>query len=204
MEIFGSDLIDVNDFLELLFRFSINFIVAFIIIRVIYYPTEKRKDYLFTYFIFNILIFFICGLLSSVKLELGFALGLFAVFGFLRYRTEPLPVKEMTYLFIVIGLAIINALSNKKVSIAELAFTNLIILGATYFHEKGWLLTHESRKTIIYENIDNVKPENEDKLIEDLRNRTGLNIHRVELGRIDFLRDTARVVIYYYESNSQK
>lgn len=204
MEIFGSDLIDVNDFLELLFRFSINFIVAFIIIRVIYYPTEKRKDYLFTYFIFNILIFFICGLLSSVKLELGFALGLFAVFGFLRYRTEPLPVKEMTYLFIVIGLAIINALSNKKVSIAELAFTNLIILGATYLLEKVWLLTHESRKTIVYENIDNIKPENEDKLIEDLRNRTGLNIHRVELGRIDFLRDTARVVIYYYESNSQK
>jgi hypothetical protein len=132
MEIFGIPLLDVEDFTELVFRFSINFIVAFVVIRMLYYPSAKRKDYLFTYFIFNMLIFFVSFLMSSVKLQLGFAFGLFAVFGILRYRTEPLPIKEMTYLFIVISIAVINALANKKISFFELAFTNTVIMAFTF------------------------------------------------------------------------
>lgn len=202
MEIFGSPLFD-EDFLELLFRLTINFVVAFIIIRNIYYPIHNRKDYLFTYFIFNLLIFFVSYLLSSVKLQLGFAFGLFAIFGILRYRTEQLAIKEMTYLFIVIAVAIINALANKKISYAELLFTNLAIISVTYLIEKKWLLRHESSKTITYEKIELIKPENQAELVADLEERTGIKISRVQVGRIDFLRDTARVKIFFYEDENQ-
>lgn len=202
--ILGSKLWDVNDFGEMIIRFLLDFVVAFIVIRVIYYPIHKRKDYLFTYFLFNILIFFICILLNSVKLKLGFAFGLFAIFGILRYRTEQLPIKEMTYLFMIIAIAIINSLTNNKISIAEVLFTNVTIIAASYLLEKVFLLKHESRKSILYEKIENVKPENHEILIEDLKNRTGLQIHRVEVGKIDFLRDTVRIMIYYYESDPSR
>lgn len=201
MEIFGSPLYD-EDFLELLFRLVINFSVAFVIIRLIYYPVHNRKDYLFTYFIFNLLIFFVSYLLSGVKLQLGFAFGLFAIFGILRYRTEQLAIKEMTYLFVVIAIAIINALANKKISYAELLFTNIAIIAVTYLLEKRWLLRHETSKTITYEKIDLIKPENQQQLIDDLTERTGLKINRVQVGRIDFLRDTARVRIFYFEDEN--
>lgn len=201
MEIFGSPLYD-EDFLELLFRLAIDFFVAFVIIRLIYYPVHNRKDYLFTYFIFNILIFFLSYLLSGIKLQLGFAFGLFAIFGILRYRTEALRIKEMTYLFVVIAVAVINALSNKKISYAELMFTNFAIIGVTYLIETKWLLRHETSKTINYEKIDLIRPENRQQLIEDLADRTGLKINRVQVGRIDFLRDTARVRIFYFEDEN--
>ena len=198
---FGIRLIDTKDFVELLIRFSFNFIIVVWLVRYIYYPITKRKDYLFTYLLFSVIVFFLCQLLSSVKLGLGFALGLFAIFGIIRYRTDPIPIKEMTYLFIVIGIAAINGLANKKISFAELMFTNIIVVGITYGLEKIWLLKSESRKSIEYEKIDFIKPENHALLLEDLKERTGLNIHRFEIGRIDFLRDTARIRIYYFEDN---
>ena len=201
--ILGSKLWDANDFGEMIIRFIIDFVVAFIIIRLIYYPIHKRKDYLFTYFMFNILIFFICILLNSVKLKLGFAFGLFAIFGILRYRTEQLPIKEMTYLFMIIAIAIINSLTNNKISIAEVLFTNIAIVMAAYLLEKVFLLKHESRKSVLYEKIENVKPEHHETLILDLKERTGLNIHRVEVGRIDFLKDTVKIIVYYYEEDPQ-
>jgi hypothetical protein len=203
MEIFGIPLLDVEDFTELVFRFSINFIVAFVVIRMLYYPSAKRKDYLFTYFIFNMLIFFVSFLMSSVKLQLGFAFGLFAVFGILRYRTEPLPIKEMTYLFIVISIAVINALANKKISFFELAFTNTVIMAFTFGMERVWLLRHEARKTVTYEKIDLIKPANHELLKQDLEERTGLQINRFEIGRIDFLRDVANVRIFYFEDEQR-
>jgi len=197
--ILGSKWIDFDDFFEMLIRFSINFSVAAILIRGIYYPIHKRKDYLFTYFLFNILIFFVCILLNGVKLKLGFAFGLFAIFGILRYRTEQLPIKEMTYLFMIIAIAIVNSLSDKKVSIAELLFVNGAIVTATFLLEKVFLLKHESRKSIEYEKIDLIKPENHAELLADLKERTGLNIHRVQIGRVNFLKDTAMLKIFYYE-----
>lgn len=199
--VLGSKLWDVNDFGEMIIRFVFNLIVAFIVIRVIYYPIHKRKDYLFTYFLFNTLIFFICILLNSVKLKLGFAFGLFAIFGVLRYRTEQLPIKEMTYLFMIIAIAIINSLTNNKVTIGEVVFTNITIIVSTYLLEKVFLLKHESRKEILYEKIENIKPENHQLLIEDLKERTGLDIHRIEIGKIDFLKDTANIKIFYYEQD---
>ncbi len=203
MELFGIKIIVLPDFLELILRFSFNFLVVLILVRVLYYPIAKRKDYLFTYILIGTAVFLLCYLLENVKLQLGLALGLFAIFGIIRYRTNAIPIKEMTYLFIVIGISVINALANKKVSYTELFFTNLAVIVVTFSLEKLWLLKHESRKTIIYEKIDLIKPENYRLLIEDLEKRTGLKINRVEVGRINFLRDAARVIIYYFEPSNR-
>lgn len=202
MEIFGVKLINIEDFVELLLRFTLNMTVIIILVRYLYYKLTNRKDYLFTYFLISTIVFLLCYLLENVKLELGFALGLFAIFGIIRYRTRQIEIKEMTYLFLVIGVSVINALANKKVSYAELLFTNAALVVVTYLLEKVFLLKHESAKTIAYEKIELVKPENYQLLIEDLESRTGLKINRAEVGRIDFLRDAARVKIYYYASEN--
>jgi len=198
----GLDLIDYNDFSKLLFRFFINFIFTFILIRLIYYPSTKRKDYLFSYFLLSTVIFLLCFLLENAKLQIGIALGLFAIFGIIRYRTNAIPIKEMTYLFVVIAISVINALAKSKVSYAELVFTNVIIVTITYLLEKVFLLRHEVSKIINYEKIELIKPEKRKELIEDLEKRTGIKINRVEIGRIDFLKDSARIKIYYYEDEN--
>ena len=187
-----------DDFIKLAFRFLINLLAILLIARTIYYPLAKRKDYLFTYIMISILVFFICFTLKKFELGLGMALGLFAIFGIIRYRTDPIPIKEMTYLFIVIGISVINALANKKMSYAELLLTNSIIVFATYGMERLWLLKHESRKVITYEKIDLIVPENHALLKEDLEKRTGLKINRLEIGKINFLNDTAQIFIHYY------
>lgn len=199
---FGDyEIIDISSFIELFFRFGLNLLVVLILARWLYYTTAKRKDYLFTYILISAIIFLLCYLLESVKIQLGFALGLFAIFGIIRYRTAQIPIKEMTYLFMIIGVSVINSLFSKKTGVAEVLFTNLMIIGITYGFEKVWLLKHESAKTIVYEKIDLIKPENYNLLHADLTERTGLNsITRIEVGRIDFLRDTCRLKIYYEES----
>ena len=199
MEIYGIELFDGSDFGKLIFKFAIDFIFLFVIVRLVYYKVKEEKDYVFTFFIFNILTFFICYLLRKVPMEMGFALGLFAVFGILRYRTEAIPVRQMTYLFIVIGISMINALANKSISIMELLFTNGIITLITYAIDRVWFQSLELTKSITYEKIDLILPEKEEELIEDLKLRTGLNINSVKVGKIDFLRDTAQVTIYYKE-----
>ena len=202
-EIFGIELIDKVDFFELLVRFAFNFIVIFIGVRWLYYPRAKRKDYLFTYILISAVAFLLCFLLENVKLQLGFALGLFAIFGIIRYRTDAIPIKEMTYLFLVIGISVINALANKKVSYAELVFTNFVLLLVPFFLEHVFLLKHESTKTVLYEKIDLIKKNRREELMKDLEERTGLKINRIEIGRINFLRDTVRIKIYYYETDQE-
>ena len=202
MEIFGIDVFDIEDFIELIARFAFNLIVVTIAVRYLYYNVQQRKEYFFTYILISMTVFMLCFLLDNVKLELGFALGLFAIFGIIRYRTRQIPIKEMTYLFLVIGISVINALSNSKVSYAELVFTNAALLGVTYFLEKMLMLSHEARKVIRYEKIELIKPEKSAELKKDLEERTGLKISRIEVGRIDFLRDTARVNMYYYEKGN--
>ena len=197
MELYGIDFFDLEDFSKLLFKFGINFIFLMIIVRLIYYRVKDDKDYVFTYIMFNILTFFICFLLRKVPMEMGFALGLFAVFGILRYRTEAIPIRQMTYLFIVIGISMINALSNKSVSIFEVLFTNGLITLITYLIDRLWFQTIEEKKNIVYEKIELIKPENKQELIKDLKERTGLPIHEVKVEKIDFLKDTAAVTIYY-------
>jgi len=191
-----------SDFWELVLRFSFSMLVLFIIIRLIYYPSTKRKDYLFTYLLISVITFFICYTLQSNKIKLGMALGLFAVFGIIKYRTDAIPIKEMTYLFIVIGLSVVNALSNDKVTIAEILFVNFAVIAIVFGLERVWLLQHETSKIILYEKIDLIKPENRKLLQEDLEKRTGIKINRVSIGKIDFLRDTAQVIIHYYENEN--
>ena len=198
-EFLGAPIFDANDFWRLLLKTFFNLIVVLILARGIYYPLTKNKDYLFTYLLISLTVFVLCVLLDDVKLQLGFALGLFAIFGIIRYRTDPIPIKEMTYLFLVIGVSVVNALANKKISHAELLFANSVIIFITYGMERLWLLKHESRKNIIYEKIDLIVPEKKDELMTDLRNRTGIDILRFEIKRIDFLRDVANISIYYYE-----
>lgn len=200
-QLFGVQIIEVQDFVELIIRFTFNMMVVGLIVRGLYYPVTRRKDYLFSYILISVLVFLLCFLLENVKLQIGFALGLFAIFGIIRYRTNPIPIKEMTYLFVVIGISVINALANKKVSYVELIFTNLAIIGLIYMLEKIWLLKHEASKTIEYEKIELIKPEKRSELIKDLEERTGLKIDRIEIGRINFLRDTVRIRIYYMENN---
>ncbi len=132
-------------------------------------------------------------------MELGFALGLFAVFGVLRYRTEQIPIKEMTYLFIVIGIAMINSLSNKSISIVELLLANSVITFVAFGLERIWLQKHESVKVITYEKIEMIIPENHGKLKADMEERTGLIIKRFEIGKINFLNDTITVHVHYFE-----
>ncbi|HEY0978206.1 MAG TPA: DUF4956 domain-containing protein [Flavobacteriales bacterium] len=201
-KIFGMRLFH-DDLWELLFKFALDAVVLFVLIRVIYYPIHRKKENLFTYFVFNILIFFLCVLMNNVKLSMGFGFGLFAVFSIIRYRTEQLSVKDMTYLFAVITLAVINALVSKKVSIAELVFTNGTILVLVYILENVWLTRHEAMRLLIYEKIDLIKPQNKELLYADLKERLGVKVSRVEVGRIDMLRDTAQLRVFYFEDEQE-
>lgn len=196
-----ADFFESAGFFDLLSRFVFNLIVTTIIVRYIYYRKTRRKDYLFTYFIINTVIFLLAYLLSGVELKLGFAFGLFALFGILRYRTNPLSIKEMTYLFIIIGIAVVNSISDKYIPYAEIILANILIVGLLYVLEFAFRLSHESSKKILYEKIDLVVPQREKELLDDLRLRTGINVHRVEVISINFRRKTARLLIYYYEKN---
>lgn len=203
MYFLGIELIDKEDFWELVIRFFLNLIFIYLVAKILYYNATRRKDYLFTYFVVASVVFMLCFLLDNVKLQIGFALGLFAIFGILRYRTQQIPIREMTYLFLVIGLSVVNALANSKISYAELLFANLALFLMTLIFEKAWHLKHETRKNIDYEKIDLIKPGKYNELKADLETRTGLKINRIEIGRVDFLRDTARIRIYYYEKENQ-
>ena len=203
IELFGTDIFDQKDFIELLVRSVFNFLIVGYIVRYLYYPATKNKDYLFTYLLISVTVFFLCFLLENVKLELGFALGLFAIFGIIRYRTDPIPIKEMTYLFVIIGISVMNALVNKKISHTEVVFTNLIFIAITYGLEKIWLLKHESRKNITFEKIELIVPERRQELLDDLKQRTGLDITRVEVKSIDFLRDTAQLRIFFFDDEQK-
>ena len=201
-ELLNIELMNWEDFLDLLLRTVFNLLVVLYLVRYLYYKATPRKDYLFTYILISLVIFFMIFLLENINVSLGFALGLFAIFGIIRYRTMQIPIREMTYLFLVIGISVINSLANRKVSYAELLFTNIAVISITYMLEKVFLLKHESKKTIIYENVELIKPQNRDDLIRDLEDRTGLTINRVEIGRIDYLRDSARVFIYFFEEDN--
>jgi putative effector of murein hydrolase LrgA (UPF0299 family) len=196
MEIFGIPLFD-DDFYKMLIKLIINVIFLTGIIRFIYYKYSKKKEYLFTFYLIGTVVFFLCFTLKKYELDLGMALGLFAIFGILRYRTTPIDVKEMTYLFVVIGISVMNALSNKKMSYVEILSANFIILLVVYFFERFYNQNMVLKKDIIYETIENIHPDNHIKLKEDIQQRLGIQIVKLEIGDINFLRDTAEITVYY-------
>ncbi len=180
--------------------YGINLAVAFTIIVLIYNRFRTPNlDYVFTYFLFNTIVFFISLILSTVTLSVGFAFGLFAIFGILRYRTEPIPIREMTYLFGIITIGLINGLAANESFSISITVPNISVLVLTFALEylmAGHIL---QRKVVIYENIDNIKPQNEEKLLADLKERTGLEIERYEIRRVDFLKDTAKIWVFHKE-----
>lgn len=190
-----------EDFNSLLLRLAINLVFLTIIIRWLYYSKAKRKDYLFTYYLIGIITFFLCFSLKKLDIDTGMGLGLFAIFGIIRYRTDAIEIKEMTYLFLIIGLSVVNSLASNKISIAEMLTINGVVIILTFILENIWLIRHETRKIITYDRIDLIKPENMEELKADLENRLGLKINRVEIGKVDFLRDVAQVMIFYYSSD---
>lgn len=200
-EFLNIELMNWEDFWDLVIRASFNLMVVLVLVRVLYYRITPRKEYLFTYILISVVVFFMIMLLENVGVEIGFALGLFAIFGMLRYRTQQIPIREMTYLFLVIGVSVINSLANRRVSYAELLLTNTVIVLITYLLEKVYLLKTETKKLIFYERIDLIRPERREEMIADLVERTGLPIHRVEIDRIDYMRDAARIYIFYFESD---
>ncbi|MBR6333514.1 MAG: DUF4956 domain-containing protein [Bacteroidales bacterium] len=201
-QFFGIPWFDGPSLWQLLFRFAINLIICWVIIGLFYYRRSHRKDYYFTFMLFSITIFFMIFLMDNVKVQIGFALGLFAIFGMIRYRTETIPIREMTYLFVTIGLSVINGLA-MTTSYAELFFTNIFVLLAVWFFEfiQGRKQRVEA-KIILYEKIDLIKVGREEELKADLVERTGLDIVNVEVGHINFLKDTAYLKVYYHPNSS--
>lgn len=193
-----------KDFYKLLFLFSLNLVFLTIIVRWFYYSSTQKKDYLFTFYLVSIIVFFLTFTLKKYNIDVGLALGLFAIFGIIRYRTESIPIREMGYLFIVIGISIMNALANKKLSYVEIFFSNFAIAIAIGVIEKLWHLKYEITKKITYEVIENIKPENYDILKEDLETRTGLKINHLTIGDVDFVKDSATIIIHYNKSENEK
>jgi len=191
-----------NDLLELALRFGINLFVIIVIVRVIYYTRHRNKDFVFTFILFNVINFLICFFLSSAKLKMGFAFGLFAIFSILRYRTVTVPVREMGYFFISVTIGILNALMSSEQYMIQLIIANTIILSLTYILDHKISLQHENFKEIVYERIDLIHPERRQEMLADLNNRTGLGIHRVELLKIDFLKDVALIHGFYFSKNN--
>lgn len=187
-----------DDFYVLLIRLGINMLFLTILIRFLYYPKTQRKDYLFTYYLIGTITFFLCFGLMQMDIDTGMGLGLFAIFGIIRYRTDAIEIKEMTYLFMIIGISVVNALASNELSISEVGVINVSVVLLTFILENLWLMKHETRKTINYERIDLITPEKYEEMKADLEKRTGLAINRVEIGKIDFLNDTAQIRIFYF------
>ena len=190
-------------FSNIFIRFSFNLLIAFVIIKLIYHRDYKGNDFVFTYFMFNTLIFFFAYILGNLDINMAFGFGLFAVFAILRYRTDPIPIKEMTYLFIVITIGVINALSDNQVVFIELLFANVTIVLLTFLLERHWVNNLPdnglSSKTVVYNNMEMIKPENHQALIDELAQKTGLSIVSCKIGRLNFVENQVNVKLYYEE-----
>ncbi|MCH5242451.1 MAG: DUF4956 domain-containing protein [Muribaculaceae bacterium] len=196
LEFLDTPLMDVPSLSLMIFRFVLNLVFVFILIQFFYYRKSRRLDYYFTFILISISIFFLIYLLGSVKIKVGMALGLFAIFGIIRYRTETVPVREMTYLFVIISLSVINAIA-LNLSYAEIFVTNIIYVLSVWVVESFRGGRHVSSKLILYDRVDNIHPDQRHELLEDLRHRTGLKIVKVEVGAINFLQDTVMLKVYY-------
>ena len=196
----SDEFMDTEHVNKLLLAFLINLIAIMIIVRWLYYPKCKRGEFFFTYILIAISTFMLIYVLGDVKLKAGIALGLFAMFSIIRYRTEQIAIREMTYLFIIIALSAINGLTISELSLGEVIVINALFILAIIICESKLLISHYSYKVIKYDNIGLITPDKRDELIADLEKRTGLKVIKVEVGAIDFLKDAA-IVKMYYKSN---
>ncbi len=191
----GVPLFEADSLINLLIRFSFNLLVSWILCYFIYYKRSRRRDYFITFMLFSSTMFLLIALMENVRLQIGFTLGLFAIFGMIRYRTETVPIREMTYLFAIIGLSVINGLA-MTVSYAELVVTNALLLTLAFTLENIHT-QHRSAKIILYDKIENIVPERRAELLADIEQRIGIKPEDVEIGHVDFLRDVAYIKVYY-------
>ena len=197
-EFFGASLLPTTaDVTILLSRAVLNVLVTTIVVRAVYFRLYHHRDYVFTFFLVNVVTFSLAFLMSRIPLGLGFALGLFAVFGILRYRTEAIQVRNLTYLFVVIGIGLLNALADENISLVELLVVNGLIVGAVCLLEARPFSGREESHRIVYDRIDLIGSGSAAELLKDLRTRTGLPIARYEIGTVNLLRDTAEITVYY-------
>lgn len=205
MDILGIPLFD-DDLYKMIVRLFINMLFLTAVIRLSYYQFSKKTEFLFTFYLVGIVVFFLCFTLKKYELDLGLALGLFAIFGILRYRTDPLKVREMTYLFVVIGISVMNALSNKKMSYVEIITANTFIFLAAFYLDRHWSqqrVTPKERtapkdfgsKDIIYNSLENIKPDQYGLLKNELEDSLGVEILKLEIGEVDFEKQTAKIKI---------
>jgi len=188
----------MSDYLAFVLGFLLNLAVAVVIVRFIYYPRTRDKRYVFTFLAFNTIIYFVLSLMSSISLGVGVGFGLFAIFSVLRYRTDTIPIREMTYLFIILALPVMNSSAMVASHWGELLLANTAVLIMLWVLEKEWGFQYEISKRIVYENIELIQPARQAELLADLNARTGLPIQRVKVGKIDFLRDVAELQVYYF------
>ena len=199
----GADAISKITF-KIGMRLLIDILTVFILVRYVYYPLYKSKELFFTFFIFNLIIFLISFLLNKVDLSMGAAFGLFAVFSMLRYRTENISIKDMTYLFLSIAIGLVSAVAKIKGAPDSQEFLfiggiNTAILLFTFLLESNAIVKKELAKIITYENIELIQSNRHEELLADIRTRTGINVHRFSIQKINFLKDSAQIKVYYYE-----
>lgn len=187
----------MSDFGSFLLGFGFNLLVAIIIVRFIYYPSTHNKRYVFTFLAFNTVIYFVLSFMASVEMGIGVGFGLFAIFSILRYRTDPIPVREMTYLFIIVALPVMNSAVTAGAVWPQLVAANLAIMAILLVLEKEWGFHYEASKRIVYEKIELIRPDRRAELQADLEMRTGLKIKRISIGKVDFLRDTVDIQMFY-------
>lgn len=208
MEFLSVPIFD-DDFFKMIFRFTINIFFLTLVIKYLYYNNNRKIEYLFTYYMIGIIVFFLCFTLKKYELDIGMALGLFAIFGIIRYRTNSIEIKEMTYLFVIIGVSVINALANKKMSYVELLVANTIIVLTMYFIERQWTrkniladrIVNPQTQEIVYDSIENISPSNHSKLIKELEGLFEVKIDDITIGKVDFLKKTVQIS-FTYNSNS--
>ncbi len=187
----------MNDLGNFFLGFAFNFLSALILVRWIYYPSTHEKRYVLTFLGFNTVIYFVLGFMASIEIGIGVGFGLFAIFTILRYRTDPIPIREMTYMFIIAALPVMNSAGTSGTIWPQLIAANAIILLTLWVLEKEWGFHYESSKRIIYEKIELIQPDRRTELLADLENRLGLKIRRIDIGKINFLRDTAELRVFF-------
>jgi hypothetical protein len=193
----------VSDFANFLVSFGFNFLVALLVVRFVYYPSTHNKRYVFTFLAFNTVIYFVLSFMNSIEIGIGVGFGLFAIFSILRYRTDPIPIREMTYLFVIAALPVMNSASSNGEVWPQLILANLVLLAIMLVLEKEWGFHYETSKRIVYEKIELIRPDRRAELLADLELRTGLKIKRILIGKVDFLRDTANLKVYYDDPDSE-
>jgi hypothetical protein len=209
----GLTLFDPQHFISLVMRFVINLIVVCIIARGFYYPHSRRRDYMFIYILMSMSIFLLVSLMEGDGMNIGAAMGLFAIFGIMRFRTEAVPIREMTYLFMLIALSVVNALGRAEYhpkadywdgfGLVTIIFVNLVFVGMAWIFESSKLVSSSCSKYIKYDNVALIAPDKREELKADLEKRTGLKIQRLEIGLVDFLKDACLIRIFYDEPNDR-